>query len=184
MLADFFTKPLQGELFRKFRDQILEMAPMESIPPVSPPSSHRSVLGNKINRVGKNNFGTRADTRNISTPVRPGDKPGHPGDTKENSAPEALTGTKCSPSHGQKVLVNNYGTLDVKPGCESDMPFTPKILNHLAKLKSHRKGGHATLNKPKKGIKTVTPAGTKVLPAKESAKVTWADIVRLEKRKA
>ena len=28
MVADFFTKPLQGSLFRKFRDQILGVAPM------------------------------------------------------------------------------------------------------------------------------------------------------------
>jgi hypothetical protein len=31
MVADYFTKPLQGALFYKFRDQIMGVAPMESI---------------------------------------------------------------------------------------------------------------------------------------------------------
>jgi hypothetical protein len=31
MVADYFTKPLQGALFYKFRDQILGLAPMEAI---------------------------------------------------------------------------------------------------------------------------------------------------------
>jgi hypothetical protein len=31
MVADYFTKPLQGALFYKFRDQILGLAPMETI---------------------------------------------------------------------------------------------------------------------------------------------------------
>jgi hypothetical protein len=39
MVADYFTKPLQGVLFYKFRDQILGLVPMETIHGV-----HRSVL--------------------------------------------------------------------------------------------------------------------------------------------
>jgi hypothetical protein len=31
MLADFFTKPLQGSLFRKFRDAIVAIKPIESL---------------------------------------------------------------------------------------------------------------------------------------------------------
>jgi hypothetical protein len=31
MVTDYFTKPLQGGLFYKFRDQILGLAPMETI---------------------------------------------------------------------------------------------------------------------------------------------------------
>jgi hypothetical protein len=31
MVVDYFTKPLQGALFYKFRDQILGLAPMETI---------------------------------------------------------------------------------------------------------------------------------------------------------
>ena len=30
MIADFVTKPLQGELFRKFRDQIMGITPIEN----------------------------------------------------------------------------------------------------------------------------------------------------------
>ena len=39
MLADFFTKPLQGKLFYRFRDRILNIAPESKFH-----SSHRSVL--------------------------------------------------------------------------------------------------------------------------------------------
>jgi hypothetical protein len=39
MVADYFTKPLQGELFFKFRDQIMGVVPMATIM-----GDHRSVL--------------------------------------------------------------------------------------------------------------------------------------------
>jgi hypothetical protein len=42
MVADYFTKPLQGALFYKFRDQILGLVPMETIH-----GAHRSVLDPK-----------------------------------------------------------------------------------------------------------------------------------------
>jgi hypothetical protein len=42
MVADYFTKPLQGELFYKFRDQIMDVVPMNTI------GDHRSVLVHKV----------------------------------------------------------------------------------------------------------------------------------------
>jgi len=42
MLADFFTKPLQGGLFRKLRDLIMNIDPTSVYH-----SGHRSVLGNE-----------------------------------------------------------------------------------------------------------------------------------------
>jgi hypothetical protein len=42
MVVDYFTKPLQGALFYKFRDQILGLVPMETIL-----GAHRSVLDSK-----------------------------------------------------------------------------------------------------------------------------------------
>lgn len=39
MVADYFTKPLQGELFYKFCDQITRVVPMDTIV-----GDHRSVL--------------------------------------------------------------------------------------------------------------------------------------------
>ena len=42
MLGDYFTKPLQGGLFTKFRDRILNI---QSDPLTVPPEDHRSVLG-------------------------------------------------------------------------------------------------------------------------------------------
>jgi hypothetical protein len=44
MVADYFTKPLQGELFYKFRDQIMGVVPMEIIY-----GNHRSVLDHDSN---------------------------------------------------------------------------------------------------------------------------------------
>ena len=41
MVADYFTKPLQGQLFYKFRDQIMGVVPMATIM-----GDHRSVLDN------------------------------------------------------------------------------------------------------------------------------------------
>ena len=43
MVADYFTKPLQGALFYKFRDQIMGVVEMETILGVDP-INHRSVL--------------------------------------------------------------------------------------------------------------------------------------------
>ena len=42
MLGDYFTKPLQGGLFNKFRDRILNI---QTDPSIVPPEDHRSVLG-------------------------------------------------------------------------------------------------------------------------------------------
>jgi hypothetical protein len=44
MVADYFTKPLQGILFYKFRDQIMGVVPMDTII-----GDHRSVLGDISN---------------------------------------------------------------------------------------------------------------------------------------
>ena len=44
MVADYFTKPLQGALFYKFRDQIMGVVPMDTII-----GDHRSVLGDESN---------------------------------------------------------------------------------------------------------------------------------------
>jgi hypothetical protein len=43
MVADYFTKPLQGALFYKFRDQILGVVPMDDFN-----ADHRSVLDDKV----------------------------------------------------------------------------------------------------------------------------------------
>ena len=45
MVADYFTKPLQGELFYKFRDQIMGVVPMDTIN-----GDHRSVLNDVSKR--------------------------------------------------------------------------------------------------------------------------------------
>jgi hypothetical protein len=47
MLADFFTKPLQGCTFRKFRDFILNL---QSNPDLTIRQDHRSALRSQSNR--------------------------------------------------------------------------------------------------------------------------------------
>jgi hypothetical protein len=47
MVADYFTKPLQGALFYKFRDQIMGLVPMETIV-----GDHRSVLDKESRCLG------------------------------------------------------------------------------------------------------------------------------------
>ena len=55
MLADFFTKPLQGSLFLKFRDMIMNVDPSGQNHP-----DHRSVL--EINPVGEYRSGADDET--------------------------------------------------------------------------------------------------------------------------
>jgi hypothetical protein len=45
MLADFFTKPLQGSSFQNFQEQILNL---KSDPTLQIGTDHRSVLSNRI----------------------------------------------------------------------------------------------------------------------------------------
>lgn len=70
MIGDFMTKPLQGALFRKFRDQIMGVVPAQ-LPGSGKPtmgnmaqysneeSRHRSVLGKRVK--SKNSAHARAD---------------------------------------------------------------------------------------------------------------------------
>jgi hypothetical protein len=78
MVADYFTKPLQGVLFYKFRDQIMGVVPMDTII-----GAHRSVLDKKVRSPGRSEksqvtFETqRSDNkRKAGTDVSP--VPSHP----------------------------------------------------------------------------------------------------------
>jgi len=46
MLADFFTKPLNGSLFQKFRDVILGYKPVSSLQEILPPDFKEHVGNN------------------------------------------------------------------------------------------------------------------------------------------
>jgi hypothetical protein len=59
MIADFFTKPLQGTLFQKFRNFIMNCDPL-----INSPQDHRSVLGKTEMQRRPN--GGRADGANIT----------------------------------------------------------------------------------------------------------------------
>jgi hypothetical protein len=62
MVADYFTKPLQGALFYKFRDQIMGVAHMETIH-----GGHRSVLAEdkKVSGVSEKLKRQRANVNKI-----------------------------------------------------------------------------------------------------------------------
>jgi hypothetical protein len=76
MVADYFTKPLQGELFYKFRDQILGVVPMETIV-----GDHRSVLDHDSTKAPNEGSGAKGarwassgptdDGRPLKAVVRP-----------------------------------------------------------------------------------------------------------------
>ena len=54
MLADFFTKPLQGSLFRKFRDMIMGEHPIDSLKePKSDPPQATAILDTDLSTVTK-----------------------------------------------------------------------------------------------------------------------------------
>ena len=54
MLGDYFTKPLQGGLFNKFRDRILNI---QADPSTVPIKDHRSVLGQDRSRATEQSQG-------------------------------------------------------------------------------------------------------------------------------
>ncbi len=63
MLADFFTKPLQGNLFRKFRDVIMGHKHIDSLKETVPtPSQERVERDNLLENVRNGADGRRADT--------------------------------------------------------------------------------------------------------------------------
>jgi hypothetical protein len=64
MIADYFTKPLQVELFYKFRDQILGLVPMETII-----GDHRSVLDHDLKAVPQGTV-KRTESRQSSSKPR------------------------------------------------------------------------------------------------------------------
>ncbi len=63
MLADFFTKPLQGSLFRKFREVILGHKHIDSLKQSKPtPSQERVGEDNILDNVRNGADGRRTDT--------------------------------------------------------------------------------------------------------------------------
>ena len=78
MVADYFTKPLQGALFYKLRDQIMGVVEMETILGIDP-INHRSVLesdklnsnnvddGNKLNKLKFDQSDLESDLSNLES---------------------------------------------------------------------------------------------------------------------
>eukprot|EP00557_Chaetoceros_sp_GSL56_P007202 CAMPEP_0176488928 /NCGR_PEP_ID=MMETSP0200_2-20121128/6990_1 /TAXON_ID=947934 /ORGANISM="Chaetoceros sp., Strain GSL56" /LENGTH=113 /DNA_ID=CAMNT_0017885983 /DNA_START=11 /DNA_END=349 /DNA_ORIENTATION=- len=59
MIADFFTKPLQGSLFRKFRDVIQGYHHMDTIFSKTEDSLSQECVGRKISDVSNNGYNER-----------------------------------------------------------------------------------------------------------------------------
>jgi hypothetical protein len=65
MLADFFTKPLQGSLFRKFRKVILGRKHIDSLKQSKPTPSQERVGRNILQEIMRNGAGGQ------NTDIRP-----------------------------------------------------------------------------------------------------------------
>ena len=130
MVADFFTKPLQGSLFRKFRDQIMGMAPMEEINNEPPPPSHRSVLecepkleANEKRTDGQerppdsatkaSGCGTLTGTHAIPSRAREPREPGEPCEPRNGIKTKNRSKTKADAdavASGRATIVDQRGT--------------------------------------------------------------------------
>jgi hypothetical protein len=93
MVADYFTKPLQGELFYKFRDQIMGVVPMETII-----GDHRSVLDQnhsdpvKAEKLAKVSPVIANDARLSRAPIKKSDGHQSWADVVKSTAPKGLNG--------------------------------------------------------------------------------------------
>jgi hypothetical protein len=58
MIGDFFTKPLQGNLFRKFRDVILGYAHVDTLALDLSPPIEEGVGRDEPEGTGRSNYGT------------------------------------------------------------------------------------------------------------------------------
>ena len=66
MAADYFTKPLHGALFYKFRDQVMGLEHMQRIH-----VGHRSVLGDEINTNENSSENSTANNSSLGTKFGP-----------------------------------------------------------------------------------------------------------------
>jgi hypothetical protein len=89
MWADYFTKPLQGALFYKMRDQIMNIEPTSEFHS----SAHRSVLRDSKYSQGSNNPET-SDVHEDETEVRMVSFSDETGTTVANKSQEASTSTR------------------------------------------------------------------------------------------
>ena len=68
MVGDFFTKPLQGALFRNQRDYILNISPEDGPDSMKPLSAHRSVLNPMLNpRMGGQTYAEVAASKPVAS---------------------------------------------------------------------------------------------------------------------
>jgi hypothetical protein len=72
MVADFFTKPLQGDLFRKFRDVVMGYKHISSLYDQSEQSLDQERVGNdekgilRENNKGPNDCASEGSRRNVT----------------------------------------------------------------------------------------------------------------------
>ena len=102
MLADFFTKPLQGHLFRRFRDVILGHCPIASL--------HDSPVTPSEERVGKGRTGA-----NCTVPTVPKE----PQKRTEEQTTDTLTNQNREPT---RITTLTTWADVVKRGCGANVP--------------------------------------------------------------
>ena len=93
MLGDYFTKPLQGGLFTKFRDRILNV---QADPSIVPPEDHRSVLGQGPSHATDQSHGQSQtpidhDQGNQPKPAKKMMEPMTKQDTNKHNVPPGMT---------------------------------------------------------------------------------------------
>jgi hypothetical protein len=92
MVADYFTKPLQGELFCKFQDQIMGVVPMDTIT-----GDHRSVLDDKSSHPSSSGKPNKVSLKAIINA-----QPKHPSKASNETTTQSWVNVvKSRPSYGQ-----------------------------------------------------------------------------------
>jgi hypothetical protein len=69
MLADFFTKPLQGSLFRKFRDVVMGHKHIDSLKTPMPTPSQERVGKDNLIKIVRNGPDGQTTDKNVSEPT-------------------------------------------------------------------------------------------------------------------
>jgi hypothetical protein len=127
MIGDFATKPLQGALFRKFRDQILGVTPARD---PGPGKTDSNVEKSKTSlRKAKQNVWYRQERKRHHRSVL-GVEPGiavssNPGSCEKISDPEELVIFNKAKKICSRILISQEGRLKIHPS------FTSLLQNNL-----------------------------------------------------
>ena len=141
MVADYFTKPLQGALFYKFREQIMGVVEMETILGIEP-INHRSVLesdqsnlnnvydGNKLNKLKSDQPDLESDQSDLESDQS--------NTTNAENESRGKTGRTTESKQHPRKDNRNWGKPPVEP--KSDPPISPDQTKWTKVVKRGRRG--------------------------------------------